>query len=347
MIKPRKLQQGQTVAAVTLSWGGPGTFPQRYEVGKRQFEAEFGLSVVEMPNTLRGADWIARNPAARADDLMQAFADPSIAGIVSTIGGDDSIRLLRYLDLDVIRNNPKVFLGFSDTTVTHFAAYRAGLVSFYGPSLMAGLAENGGMFAYMVDSLRRTLFSAEPVGVVPPNVDGWTVEHLHWGDPSSQSRRRKLEPSTSWHWLQGSGTVQGHLIGGCVEVLEYLRGTDFWPDLERWNQAILFLETSEVTTTPERLSWILRTYAAMGILGRLAGILVGRPGGSLYSVAQYREYDDAVLKIVRNEEGRDQLPVITMMDFGHTDPKFVLPYDVQAQISSERREFAIIESAVV
>ncbi len=137
MIKPRKLQQGQTVAAVTLSWGGPGTFPHRYEVGKRQFEAEFGLRVVEMPHALRDPDWIARNPAARADDLMQAFADPSIAGIVSTIGGDDSIRLLRYLDLDVIRNNPKVFLGFSDTTVTHFAAYRAGLVSFYGPSFMA------------------------------------------------------------------------------------------------------------------------------------------------------------------------------------------------------------------
>ena len=303
MIKPRKLQQGQTVAAVTLSWGGPGTFPHRYEVGKRQFEAEFGLRVVEMPHALRDPDWIARNPAARADDLMQAFADPSIAGIVSTIGGDDSIRLLRYLDLDVIRNNPKVFLGFSDTTVTHFAAYRAGLVSFYGPSFMLGLAENGGMFAYMVDSLRRTLFSAEPVGVVPPNVDGWTVEHLDWGDPSNQVRRRKLEPSAGWHWLQGSGTVQGHLIGGCVEVLEFLRGTDFWPDLDRWNQAILFLETSEVTTTPERLSWILRTYAAMDILGRLAGILIGRPGGALYSAAQYREYDDAVLKIVRDEEG--------------------------------------------
>jgi muramoyltetrapeptide carboxypeptidase LdcA involved in peptidoglycan recycling len=346
MIKPRKLQHGHTVAAVTLSWGGPSTFPHRYEIGKRQLEAEFGLHIVEMPHALRDPDWIARNPAARADDLMQAFADPSIAGIVSTIGGDDSIRLLRYLDLDVIRNNPKVFLGFSDTTVTHFAAYRAGLVSFYGPSIMAGLAENGGMFAYMIDSLRRTLFTAQPVGVVRPNVAGWTVEHLDWADPSNQARRRNLQPSAGWHWLQGSGTVQGHLIGGCVEVLEFLRGTDFWLDLDRWNQAILFLETSEVTTTPKRLSWILRTYAAMGILGRLAGILIGRPGGALYSAAQYREYDDAVLKIVRDEEGMDQLPVITMMDFGHTEPGFVLPYGVQAQISSERREFAIIESAV-
>ena len=346
MIKPRKLQRGQTVAAVTLSWGGPGAFRHRYEVGKRQLEEEFGLRVVAMPHALRDPDWIARNPAARADDLMQAFADPGIAGIVSTIGGDDSIRLLRYLDLDVIRDNPKVLLGFSDTTVTHFAAYRAGLVSFYGPSLMLGFAENSGMFAYMVDSLRRMLFTAEPIGVMPPNVAGWTVEHLDWADPSNQVRRRKLQPPAGWHWLQGSGTVQGHLIGGCVEVLEFLRGTDLWPDLDRWNHAILFIETSEVTTTPERLSWILRTYAAMGILGRLAGILIGRPGGALYSVAEYREYDDAVLKIVRDEEGRDQLPVITMMDFGHTDPGFVLPYGVQAQISCERREFAVIESAV-
>ena len=247
---------------------------------------------------------------------------------------------------DVIKNNPKVFLGYSDTTVTHFAAYRAGLVSFYGPSFMAGFAENGGMLPYMVDSVRRTLFSAEPVGVVQPNVDGWTVEHLHWGEPSNQARRRTLEPSTGWHWLQGSGRVQGHLLGGCVEVLEFLRGTDFWPGSEEWEKAILFVETSEVTTSPERFSWILRTYAAMGILGRLAGILIGRPGGALFSAQQYGDYDAAVLQIVRDEEGLDQLPVVSMMDFGHTDPMFVLPYGVQAQIDMERREFAILESGV-
>ena len=99
---------------------------------------------------------------------MEAFADPAIKGIISTIGGDDSIRLLPYLDLQVIRDNPKVFLGYSDTTVTHLACFKAGLVSFYGPSVMAGFAEHGGIFPYTAASVRQTLFLPSRLGCFPP-----------------------------------------------------------------------------------------------------------------------------------------------------------------------------------
>jgi muramoyltetrapeptide carboxypeptidase LdcA involved in peptidoglycan recycling len=128
MIKPRKLQPGDKVATVSLSYGGPGAVPQRYEAGKKQLQDEFGLVVVEMPHTMSDPDWLYHNPQARAEDLMQAFADPTIKGIISTIGGDDSMRMLPYLDLDVICSNPKVFMGYSDTTVTHLACYKAGLL---------------------------------------------------------------------------------------------------------------------------------------------------------------------------------------------------------------------------
>ena len=346
MIKPCMLAPGQKVAAVTLSWGGPGAFPHRYAAGKRQFEERFGLTVMEMPHALADPAWIARNPQARAADLMQAFADPEIAGIIATIGGDDSIRLLRYLDLAVIRRNPKVFMGYSDTTVTHFACYRAGLSSFYGPTFMAGFGENGGMLPYMADAVQRTLFSAEPVGVVEPVRTGWTVEHLDWAEPENQTRRRKLNPSSGWRWLQGQGVVRGHLLGGCVEVLDFLRGTDVWPDLAQWDGAILFLETSEEMPPPEVLTRALRSYAAMGILPRLAGILVGRPGGAKLAPERFGAYDDAVLTVVRDEEGLDALPVVTQMDFGHTDPMMVLPYGVQAEIDVEQHLFSIVESAV-
>ncbi len=164
MIKPHKLNPGDRIATVSLSWGGPGTYPYRYQAGVQQLQEEFGLQVVEMPNTLRDADWLARNPKARAEDWMQAFNDPSIKGIFSTIGGDESIRLLPFIDFDVIREHPKIFLGFSDTTISHLMCYKAGLVSFYGPSIMAGFAENCGMFPYMVQSLRKTLFSSEVIG---------------------------------------------------------------------------------------------------------------------------------------------------------------------------------------
>jgi muramoyltetrapeptide carboxypeptidase LdcA involved in peptidoglycan recycling len=81
LVKPRRLSAGDRIAAVTPSWGGPGAYPGRYAAGKRQFEAEYGITVLEMPHTLAPADWVRANPRARADDLMAAFADPtSVSG---------------------------------------------------------------------------------------------------------------------------------------------------------------------------------------------------------------------------------------------------------------------------
>jgi muramoyltetrapeptide carboxypeptidase LdcA involved in peptidoglycan recycling len=346
MIKPKKLQPGDTVAAISLSWGGPGAFPHRYQAGKQQLQSEFRLKVIETPHTLRDADWLHHNPRARADDLMKAFADPSIKAIVSTIGGDDSIRILPYLDLDVIRSNPKIFMGFSDTTITHMACFKAGLVSFYGPSIMAGFAENGGMFPFMVDSVRKSLFSAAPIGNIKSHTGGWTAEILDWANLENQSRKRKLTPSTGWKFIQGKGVWQGHLMGGCLEVLDFVRGTDFWPESTVWQNAILFLETSEEAPPPSVLKYSLRTYAAMGILKKLSGILFGRPGGD-NSLDQFEEYDEVFHRVVTEEEGLSELPIITHMDFGHTDPMFVLPFGVKAEIDCEARNFKILENAVI
>ena len=104
MIKPTRLKPGDRIAAVSLSWGGPATYPERYQVGKEQFEAEFGLEVIEMPHALRSAAWLAENPKARAEDLMQAVTDDSIRGIVCTVGGDDSIRTLPFIDIGLAQN---------------------------------------------------------------------------------------------------------------------------------------------------------------------------------------------------------------------------------------------------
>ena len=345
MMKSEKLQPGDKVATVSLSWGGPGAFPYRYEAGKRQLEEEFGVTVVEMPHTLSDPSWLQNNPQARADDLMQAFADTSIKAVISTIGGDDSLRILPFLDLDVIRSNPKIFMGYSDTTATHMACLKAGLVSFYGPAIMAGFAENGGLFPYMADSVHKTLFSSAPIGNIAPNNEGWTVEFLEWANPENQSRKRQLTPPTGWKFLQGNGSHSGHLIGGCFEGLDWLRGTDFWPEPEMWPGAILFLETSEEAPPPNEVLRGLRTYAAMGILKELSGLLFGRPGGQV-EPGQFDEYDKVISQVIVEEEGLVELPIITQMDFGHTDPMFVLPYGIQAEIDCDAQQFTIIESAV-
>lgn len=151
LIIPIALKAGDKVATVSLSWGGAGEelFRNRYEAGKKQLQDTFGVQVVEMPNTLKGGDFIYDNPQARVDDLHTAFLDPEIKGVISCIGGSDSVRLIDMVDYDIIRKNPKVFMGYSDTTVTHFMCMKAGLRSFYGPAIMAGFAENAGMHEYL------------------------------------------------------------------------------------------------------------------------------------------------------------------------------------------------------
>ncbi|QQR35224.1 LD-carboxypeptidase [Devosia oryziradicis] len=344
LIKPKRLVAGDIVATVSPSWGGPGALPQRYQAGKAALEQTFGVRVVEMPHTLAPPDWVAHNPPARADDLMAAFADPDISGIIATIGGEDCIRLLPFLDLGVIAANPKVFLGFSDTTALHLACYTAGVTSFYGPSIMAGFAENGGMHAYTADSVLRTLFSGEPAGLVPNNTEGWTVERTDWSLPGNSALRRKLHPADAPRILQGSGMATGHLLGGCVEVLEMAKGTAWWPDKSAWSGAILFLETSEEAPTASYIRHCLRNYAATGLLEGLAGLLIARadPGeGPGYQAA----IEAAILQILA-EAGRTDLPVLAGLDFGHTQPMLTLPYGVQARIDCSAATLTIVEAGV-
>lgn len=340
--KPPRLKAGDRLAAVTLSWGGPHVFPHRYAAGTRQLEAIFGVEVVEMPHTLAAPDLLAADPAARAEDLHRAFADPAIAGVVSAIGGDDSIRLLPHLDLQLLAANPKVFVGYSDSTTIHLALRRAGVASVYGPTVMAGFGENTGLHDYLEEGVRRTLFEPESPLVWPENRGGWTVEFLDWADPDNQQRRRRLHPSTGWRW-HGGAVQDGETLAACVEVLDWFRGTEWWPSLDG---VVLMLETSEEAPPPDLLTRFLRVLALTGELQRLHGIVLGRPGGADLPLGDHAGYDDAVLRVVRDEQGLDGLPVVTNVDFGHTDPMWPIPQGVPVRIDPTAERITFLDTAV-
>lgn len=341
LIKPSRLAAGDKVATISLSWGGAGELPHRYRKGKEQLQQQFGLEVTETKNALKPAQWLYENPQARAEDLMEAFADKSVKAIISNIGGEESARILKYVDINIIRNNPKIFLGFSDTTTTHLLCLKAGLTSFYGTSLLTGFAENGGMHRYQIEDINNTFFTAPPVRRIMPNTEGWTSERLEWSDPSLQDVKRKLEPNTGWKFLQGSGRVQGRLIGGCIDVLEFLKGTPYWPEDSYWQDSILFFETSEETARPELIRYWMRNYALLGILRKAKAILWGRPYDNQYAA----EYETEILKVLK-EEGLTDMVVVTQMDFGHTCPAFTLPYGVLAEVNCAEKTFTLLEAGV-
>lgn len=337
------LSKGDKVAAVSPSWGGAGEFPHRYQAGKRQLEAAYGVQLVEMPNTLQSAEWLHANPQARAADLMQAFSDPEVKAIIATIGGSDSIRLLPHLDLEVIARNPKIFMGYSDTTCLHFACLEAGLGSFSGPAIMAGFAENGGVFPYLENAVRGALFSNAPIGTIP-HAPEWTAEEMDWTRPENQERARRMAPAQGRQCLQGRGTVAGALIGGCIDVFPMLIGTTIWPAPATFDNAVLFLETSEQAPSPNLVRYIMRNLGVQGVLDRLAGILIGRPGGNIPDLGTY---DRVIQSVVADEFARPDLPIISQMEFGHTDPMCVLPYGARCELNCETREVAILESGVL
>lgn len=342
MIKPKKLQQGDKVATISLSWGGAGEIPERYKFGKRQIEDNFGLEVVETKNALKSAKWIYENPKARAEDLMEALEDKSIKAIISNIGGDDSIRLLPFIDLKVIEANPKIFIGFSDSTVAHFCFYKAGITSFYGTSTLVGFAENNGMHQYQITDIKKTLFSAGVKGEIKPNMEGWTSERLEWKNPKNQNIPRRLTKSNGWKVLQGTKITSGELLGGCLDVMEVLKDTKLWVKPSEWKGKIMFFETSETMMLPHNFLWILRNYVASGIMHNINGLIVGRPYNNQYVI----EYENALIQAIRNEAGLTDLPIITEMDFGHTCPTFTIPYGIKAEINPTNKTFSIIESSL-
>ena len=141
MQKPPRLRPGDTVAVLSPSWGGPSCFPHVYELGLRNLESLFGLRVKEFPTARMAPDELYFNPKRRADDINAAFADPEVSGIIASIGGSESVRILPYLDVDAILAHPKILMGYSDTTTLTARLSQAGLITFNGPSVMAGFAQ--------------------------------------------------------------------------------------------------------------------------------------------------------------------------------------------------------------
>jgi len=342
MIKPKRLKRGDKIAVVSLSWGGLGdeTLIHKYHIAKERLERDFGLRVTTMPNALKGTVFVDEHPELRAKDLMDAFKDKTISAIFCAIGGDDTIRLLPHIDYDVIRDNPKIFMGYSDTTVNHFMMYKAGLGSFYGPSIMCEFGEYVKMFDYTAEAVKAVLFEDTTGYEIKPSPE-WSDDFIPWCEENKNIQKLMKPDLHGYEILQGKGKAVGHLLGGCIDVFTMVIGTEIFPTVEQWKDAILFIETSEDRPSPDFVKWTLRNLAAQGILKILNGIIVGKPQGEQY----YEEYKEAILKVVAGEEKLTDLPIIYNVNFGHAMPIGVIPYGITVQLDCDEKRITLLESA--
>jgi muramoyltetrapeptide carboxypeptidase LdcA involved in peptidoglycan recycling len=335
VIKPAQLRPGDTIGIISPSWGGPGAYPHRLHAGMQQMEA-MGFQVMVAPHARNQCGFVSDTAENRANDIHMLFSDPEVKAIVSSIGGDHSCHLLPLLDFDLIQRNPKIFMGYSDITVLNVAIFtKTGLVTFNGPAVMTDFAEQPRMFTYTENRLRQIVCQPNPPGAIDP-AEEWTEELLDWSEKKDLERPRWMTPSPGWTWLK-EGQAEGRLLGGCIESLQHLRGTPYWPD---WSQAILFFETSEEKPSPSTVDGILMDYENMGVLQQISGMLVGRP-------MSYEEKEKQTLRDILLDRTREyHFPMVTDMDFGHTAPQMTLPIGCRARIDSINRRFEIIETAV-
>ena len=361
MIKPERLKKGDKVAIVSLSSGiiGDKQFVHKYYLGKKRLEEEFGLKVVAMPNALKGSTYLFEHPEARAKDMMAAFKDKSIKAIICAIGGEETYRLLPYIDFDVIKNNPKIFMGFSDSTTNHFMLYKAGVVSFYGPNIMCNFGEYGKMFDYEKKAILDILFGNSENYEIKPS-EYWCDDFIPWNEKNINKTKSLKKDTKGYELLQGKGTVKGKLLGGNLEMISSMLGyfEDDWyegdhdlgvntkvfvdryqifPSKEEWKNKILFIETAEVKPTPKCFEKMLLTLADYGIIENINGMIVGKPQEEKY----YEEYKEVLKRVIGKL--RPDLPILYNVNFGHASPITIIPYGIECELDCKNKKLTLTE----
>lgn len=344
----RKLRKGDKVAIVSLSSGmlGEEFCSHNIEIGVKRLK-EYGLEPIFMPNALKGIEYLKAHPEARAQDLKSAFLDNSVAGIICAIGGDDTYRLLPYLMEDAeflaaVENNPKLFTGFSDTTINHLMFYRLGLSTYYGPNFICDLGEIAyEMLPYSKKAFESYLEGNKYDEIVSSEL--WYEEREDFSKAAVGTDRMAHKEERGFELLCGSGFFRGELLGGCLESLYDILTTNryddeksicekygIFPSKEEWSGKILFIETCEEKPEPELFEKEIVALRDKGVFDVINGVLVGKPQDEAY----YEEYKDILKKVIHNEK----LSIVYNVNFGHAVPRCALQYGAVAKVDMKQKK---------
>lgn len=333
-----KLKKGDEVGIVSPSADLAARWPWVMDLGIERLEKDFGLKAKVYPEVSQTAVSLKK----RAEMLMRAFKDPDTKAVIATIGGQDQIKLLKYLDPEVFKKNPKPFFGFSDNT--HFGNFlwNLGIPSYYGGCLMTQFGFEVEIPEFTAEYLNHALFDEGEFELKrSPEYNDVTN---NWANKADITKPRKMETNDKWFW-DGDKDAQGILWGGCMEsMVAQMAAGVFLPSDSEVDGAVLFLESADGNTRPWIPEYLLTGFGERGWLDKFQAVLVGRPKAweldlkiDAEEKANYRQAQrDMVLSVVR--EYSQDIPVIQNLDFGHTDPQVPIPKGNRVRIDGKNKK---------
>ena len=309
---PKALRRGDTVGLIT-----PSSYvsdPDELDFARR-FCRFFGLELKMAKHVGSRFGYLAGTARERTDDLHAMFADPTIRAVFCIRGGYGSAQMLPLIDFDLIRRNPKIFLGYSDITALHTAIGRqTGLVTFHGPVPLSHASE------WTEQHLSKALFEAAPLGLQtnPPD-------------------KNLLQPSHTLRTIRG-GKASGPLTGGNLTLLTTTLGTPW--EVETEGRILVFEDIGEDIYRIDRMITQLRL---AGKLQKAAAIVVGEckdcpppTHSSAYALGEVLDY------LLRDLN----IPVYYGLSFGHTTDQVTLPLGVRATVDADAQTLTVDEPAV-
>jgi muramoyltetrapeptide carboxypeptidase len=317
IVKPTALKKGDAIGIVA-----PAGSVNRERIDRalaRITARGFRTKIYE--DIYRSRGYLAGDDETRANELMAAFADPETTAVWCARGGYGVMRLLDRIDFDVIRRNPKVFIGFSDITALHIAiGQRTGLITFHGPNVQDGFGKPDDMPAPNEAALWRTILNAHQ-----------TAAEAGFSYDIASVEGAALRPIRS-------GTATGPLTGGNLAVLCGMLGTPF--EIETAGH-ILFLE--DVSERPYRIDRYLMQLRLAGKLHDVAGVLLG---DFSYDEADPAAYAADVSALLDEFFAQLNVPVLAGFPAGHNPINLALAIGGQFQLDADNQQVTLLETCV-
>jgi len=309
---PEKLKAGDEVRVVAPSKSMRSIFTDDMKAQAIKQLENLGLKVSFGKYIEEENEFQSTTIEHRLEDLHDAFADKDIKGILTVTGGTSSNQLLKYLDYDLIKNNPKVLSGISDITSLKNAIFtKTGLVTYSGPYFTSFGTESH--VDYTTKYFKKCCFSEEPIEIKPSE---------YFYNKRGDSEKNKNEGP----WSINEGEASGTIIGANLITFNLLQGTEFYPDL---TDSIVFVEDNHKENIRAFESH-LQSLILQPNFEKVKGIAIGR------FQMESGMTKELLTKIVKSKRELNNIPVIANLDFGHTKPFFTFPIGGECRINANK-----------